>query len=82
MVSFTGLQFLSDNISNIHFDISFAPCIFDEYLSLAIWQMQEAAFAQFKVWECGAIAAIFFLSPHITLQVMLVLMIADRKSVV
>jgi len=38
---------------------------------------KEAAFAQFKVWECGAIAAIFFLSPHITLQVMLVLMIAS-----
>jgi hypothetical protein len=39
--------------------------------------MQEAAFAQFKVWECGAIATIFFLSLHIMLQVMLVLMTAS-----
>ncbi|PVH63064.1 hypothetical protein PAHAL_3G465100 [Panicum hallii] len=38
---------------------------------------KEAAFAQFKVWECGAIATIFFLSLHIMLQVMLVLMTAS-----
>ncbi|RCV18787.1 hypothetical protein SEVIR_3G345200v4 [Setaria viridis] len=37
---------------------------------------KEASFAQFKVWECGAIAVIFFLSPHITLQAMLILMTA------
>lgn len=36
--------------------------------------MQEAAFAQLKVWQSGAIAVIFFLSPNITLQAMLVLM--------
>ncbi|CAN6356580.1 unnamed protein product [Urochloa humidicola] len=35
---------------------------------------KEASFAQFKVWECGAVAVIFFLSPHITLQAMLILM--------
>jgi len=37
----------------------------------------ESAFAQFKVWECGAVAVIFFLSPHIVLQVMLILMTAS-----
>jgi hypothetical protein len=36
--------------------------------------MQEAAFAQLKVWQSGAIAVIFFLSPSITLQAMLILM--------
>jgi hypothetical protein len=36
--------------------------------------MQEAAFAQLKVWQSGAIAVIFFLSPNITLQAMLNLM--------
>ena len=36
--------------------------------------MQEAAFAQLKVWQSGAIAVIFFLSPNITLQAMLILM--------
>lgn len=38
---------------------------------------KESAFAQFKVWECGAVAVIFFLSPHIVLQVMLILMTAS-----
>ncbi|CAN6352058.1 unnamed protein product [Urochloa humidicola] len=37
---------------------------------------KEASFAQFKVWECGAVAIIFFLSPHITLQAMLIFMTA------
>jgi hypothetical protein len=36
--------------------------------------MQEAAIAQFRVWQSGAMAAIFFLSPTITLQAMLILM--------
>ena len=39
-----------------------------------MWQTQEAAFAQFKVWECAALAVIFFLSPNIMLQAMLILM--------
>uniref|UniRef100_A0A453JY79 Uncharacterized protein n=1 Tax=Aegilops tauschii subsp. strangulata TaxID=200361 RepID=A0A453JY79_AEGTS len=39
--------------------------------------MQEAAFAQLKVWQSGAIAVIFFLSPSITLQAMLILMAAS-----
>ena len=38
--------------------------------------MQEAAFAQLKVWQSGAIAVIFFLSPSIALQAMLILMAA------
>jgi hypothetical protein len=69
-------NFFMINVSGVYFDISFISCIFDESLCLAIWQLQEASFAQFKVWECGAVAAIFFLSPHITLQTMLILMIA------
>jgi hypothetical protein len=36
--------------------------------------MQEDTFAQLKVWQLGAIAVIFFLSPNITLQAMLNLM--------
>lgn len=43
-------------------------------LGLLFEDAKEAAFAQFKVWECGAVAVIFFLSPHITLQAMLILM--------
>lgn len=35
----------------------------------------EAAFAQLKVWQSGAIAVVFFLSPHITLQAMLIIML-------
>ncbi|XP_010922380.1 UNC93-like protein 3 isoform X2 [Elaeis guineensis] len=36
----------------------------------------EAAFAQLKVWQSAAIAVIFFVSPYITLQAMLILMVA------
>lgn len=36
----------------------------------------EAAFAQLKIWQSGAIAVIFFLSPYISLQVMLITMVA------
>jgi hypothetical protein len=36
--------------------------------------MQEAAFAQLKVWQSGAIAVIFFQSTSITLQAVLILM--------
>lgn len=36
----------------------------------------EGAFAQLKVWQCAAIAVVFFLSPHITLHTMLVVMLA------
>jgi hypothetical protein len=45
-----------------------------EMIILEKCQMQEAAFAQLKVWQSGAIAVIFFLSPNITLQAMLILM--------
>ncbi|XP_042511873.1 UNC93-like protein 3 [Macadamia integrifolia] len=36
----------------------------------------EGAFAQLKVWQSASIALVFFLSPYITLQAMLVLMLA------
>lgn len=36
----------------------------------------EAAFAQLKLWQSAAIAVVFFLSPYITLQAMLILMVA------
>uniref|UniRef100_A0A0D9Y0I2 UNC93-like protein 3 n=1 Tax=Leersia perrieri TaxID=77586 RepID=A0A0D9Y0I2_9ORYZ len=43
-------------------------------LGLLFEDVKEAAFAQLKVWQSGAIAVIFFLSPNITLQAMLILM--------
>ncbi|KAM3254733.1 hypothetical protein ACQJBY_048290 [Aegilops geniculata] len=46
-------------------------------LGLLFEDVKEAAFAQLKVWQSGAIAVIFFLSPSITLQAMLVLMAAS-----
>ncbi|KAM3272651.1 hypothetical protein ACQJBY_042642 [Aegilops geniculata] len=46
-------------------------------LGLLFEDVKEAAFAQLKVWQSGAIAAIFFLSPSITLQAMLILMAAS-----
>ncbi|XP_043711244.1 UNC93-like protein 3 [Telopea speciosissima] len=36
----------------------------------------EGAFAQLKVWQSASTALVFFLSPYITLQAMLVLMLA------
>ncbi|PKI39396.1 hypothetical protein CRG98_040262 [Punica granatum] len=46
-------------------------------ISLAILQDDgEAAFAQSKVWQSGAVASVFFLSPYISLQAMLVTMLA------
>ncbi|KAK1264864.1 UNC93-like protein 3 [Acorus gramineus] len=36
----------------------------------------EAAFAQLKVWQSAAISVVFFLSPHISFQAMLVVMVA------
>ncbi|XP_031396379.1 UNC93-like protein 3 [Punica granatum] len=45
-------------------------------IALLFKQNTEAAFAQLKVWQCGAIAAVFFLSPYISLQAMLVTMLA------
>ncbi|KAF5196980.1 unc-93-like protein [Thalictrum thalictroides] len=36
----------------------------------------EGAFAQLKVWQCAAIAVVFFMSPHITLHTMLIVMLA------
>ncbi|CAD6269809.1 unnamed protein product [Miscanthus lutarioriparius] len=45
-------------------------------LGLLFEDVKEAAFAQLKVWQSGAIAVIFFLSPSIALQAMLILMAA------
>ncbi|KAI3900891.1 hypothetical protein MKW92_041889 [Papaver armeniacum] len=36
----------------------------------------EGAFAQLKVWQSASIAVVFFLYPHITLQAMILIMIA------
>ncbi|XP_052175908.1 UNC93-like protein 3 [Diospyros lotus] len=36
----------------------------------------EGGFAQLKLWQSASIAVVFFLSPHITLQAMLVIMLA------
>ncbi|XBH90065.1 hypothetical protein VPH35_081825 [Triticum aestivum] len=43
-------------------------------LGLLFEDVKEAAFAQFRVWQSGAMAVIFFLSQVITLQAMLILM--------
>lgn len=48
--------------------------VLNTVLGLLFEDAKEAAFAQFKVWECAAVAVIFFLSPNITLQAMLILM--------
>ncbi|KAK4749231.1 hypothetical protein SAY87_026680 [Trapa incisa] len=45
-------------------------------LALLFKQNTEAAFAQLKVWQCGAIALVFFMSPYISLQAMLGIMLA------
>ncbi|KAL6337413.1 hypothetical protein AAG906_036727 [Vitis piasezkii] len=37
----------------------------------------EGAFAQYKVWQSASISAVFFLSPYISLQAMLVVMLAS-----
>ncbi|KAF6137736.1 hypothetical protein GIB67_040444 [Kingdonia uniflora] len=37
----------------------------------------EGAFAQFKVWQSATIAVVFFVSPYITLQTMLLVMLAS-----
>ncbi|KAK6942931.1 Ion channel regulatory protein, UNC-93 [Dillenia turbinata] len=36
----------------------------------------EGAFAQLKVWQSGAVAVVFFISPHISMSAMLVVMVA------
>ncbi|KAL5716638.1 hypothetical protein ACHQM5_009774 [Ranunculus cassubicifolius] len=36
----------------------------------------EGAFAQLKVWQCAAIAIVFFVGPHVTMHVILVVMLA------
>ncbi|TXG58593.1 hypothetical protein EZV62_016422 [Acer yangbiense] len=36
----------------------------------------EGAFAQFKVWQCVSIAIVFFIYPYISLQTMLIIMLA------
>ncbi|KAJ0088166.1 hypothetical protein Patl1_31901 [Pistacia atlantica] len=36
----------------------------------------EGAFAQLKVWQCASIAVVFFVTPYISLQTMLVIMLA------
>ncbi|XP_028758222.1 UNC93-like protein 3 [Neltuma alba] len=37
----------------------------------------EGAFAQLKIWQCATIAIVFFLSPHISFQAVLVIMLAS-----
>lgn len=37
---------------------------------------QEGTFAQLKVWQSGSIAIVFFINPYISLQTMLVIMLA------
>lgn len=41
---------------------------------LYLWK-QEGAFAQLKVWQSAAIAIVFFLSPYISLQAMVIVML-------
>ncbi|KXG23724.1 UNC93-like protein 3 isoform X1 [Sorghum bicolor] len=48
--------------------------VLNTVLGLLFEDAKEAAFAQCKVWECAAVAIIFFLSPNITLQAMLIIM--------
>ncbi|XP_072975594.1 UNC93-like protein 3 [Typha angustifolia] len=36
---------------------------------------KEAAFAQLKVWQCASIAVVFFLTPYITLQALMLVMV-------
>lgn len=45
-------------------------------LALLFKHDTEGAFAQLKVWQSSAIAVVFFLSPAITLQTMVVIMLA------
>lgn len=37
--------------------------------------LQEGAFAQLKVWQSAIISVVFFVSPYISLQAMLVVML-------
>ncbi|XP_078181230.1 major facilitator superfamily protein [Carex rostrata] len=46
-------------------------------LGLLFKNNKEAAFAQLKVWQCAAIAVIFFIYPYISLNFMLVLMLVE-----
>ncbi|KAF3329988.1 UNC93-like protein 3 [Carex littledalei] len=46
-------------------------------LGLLFKDNKEAAFAQLKVWQCAAIAVIFFIYPYISLNFMLVLMLVE-----
>ncbi|URE32280.1 MreB/Mbl protein [Musa troglodytarum] len=41
---------------------------------------KESAFAQLKVWQSAAIAVVFFSSPHMALQVMLLVLMAALSS--
>jgi hypothetical protein len=44
-------------------------------LALLFKHDTEGAFAQLKVWQSAAIAIVFFLSPYISLQAMLIVML-------
>ncbi|KAH7515091.1 hypothetical protein FEM48_Zijuj11G0159300 [Ziziphus jujuba var. spinosa] len=44
-------------------------------LALLFKHDMEGAFAQLKLWQSASIAVVFFLSPHISLQAMLVIML-------
>ncbi|KAH7843919.1 hypothetical protein Vadar_022405 [Vaccinium darrowii] len=45
-------------------------------LGMLFKQDTEGAFAQLKVWQSASIAVVFFMSPYISLQAMLVVMVA------
>lgn len=40
-----------------------------------VWK-QEGSFAQLKVWQSASIAVVFFINPYISLQTMLIIMLA------
>lgn len=44
-------------------------------LFLLTYGKQEGAFAQLKVWQSASIAIVFFLSPYISLQAMVIVML-------
>ncbi|KAJ4772222.1 hypothetical protein LUZ62_056479 [Rhynchospora pubera] len=46
-------------------------------LGLLFKNNKEAAFAQLKVWQCAAIAVVFFIYPYVSLNSMLVIMLVE-----
>lgn len=44
-------------------------------MCLLLLDLQEGAFAQLKVWQSSAVAVVFFISPCISLEAMVVVML-------